>query len=109
MRNYVQRGENLTVAAPYAVLSGAGVKLGAIFGVAAEDADQGATVDLATCGVFSLPKVAALAVAVGDLVFWDDSAKQVTKTASGNTRIGVAVTAAADPSPSVDVRLNGSF
>lgn len=70
MRNYVQRGENLTVAAPYAVLSGAGVKLGAIFGVAAEDADQGATVDLATCGVFSLPKVAALAVAVGDLVFW---------------------------------------
>ncbi len=37
MKNYVQKGETLTLAAPYAVSSGAGALVGAIFGVAAAD------------------------------------------------------------------------
>lgn len=108
MRNYVQRGENLTVAAPYAVASGAGVLLGAIFGVAAEDAASGATVDIATFGVFTLPKATG-ALSVGDALFWDNTAKVVTKTATGNTRIGVAVETAASGAATAAVRLNGSF
>ncbi|UWQ17919.1 DUF2190 family protein [Jannaschia sp. M317] len=109
MKNYVQKGENLTLTAPYAVTSGGGCKTGLIFGVAAGDAASGETADLVTVGVFDMPKVAANNFAEGAVVYWDDTAKVVTSTASGNTKIGVAVTAAANPSASVPVRLNGTF
>jgi predicted RecA/RadA family phage recombinase len=107
--NFVQPGETLTLAAPAAVDSGGGVLIGSIFGVAQGDAASGALVDIATEGVWTLPKVSALAISVGDVLYWDNTAKLVNKTASGNTRIGVAVTAAANPSGTVRVRLNGSF
>lgn len=109
MKNFVQPGVNLTLPAPADVLSGQGLVIGAIFGVAAIDAVTGANVDLVTEGVFRLPKVAALTIAIGDSVYWDATNKVVTKTASGNTKIGVAVTAEANPSAAVDVRLNGAF
>lgn len=109
MRNYVQRGENVTAVAPYALASGAGALIGSLFGVATGAADSGAEVVLDTLGVFTLPKTSALAIAFGDRVYWDDTAKVVNKTASGNTLIGVAVSVAANPSGFVDVRLNGSF
>ena len=60
-------------------------------------------------GVFRLSKVAALAINPGDTVYWDATNSLVTKTASGNTKIGVATEAAANPSATVNVRLNGSF
>jgi predicted RecA/RadA family phage recombinase len=103
--NFVSPGETLTLAAPATVASGAGVLIGSIFGVAQGDALSGALVDINTQGVWTLPKVSALAIAVGDVVYWDDTAKLVNKTASGNTRIGLAVSAAANPSATVRVRL----
>lgn len=109
MKNYVQKGENLTVPAPANVLSGEGVLVGSIFGIAAEDALSGVDVDLVTEGVFDMPKVSALAIAIGDKVYFDAATKLVNKTSSGNTMIGVATTAAANPSGSVNIRLNGSF
>lgn len=109
MRNYVQRGDTLDVTAAAAISSGDGVIVGSIFGVANVDAEIGDTFALDVVGVFNLPKVSALAIAVGDTVYWDNANKVVTKTASGNTKIGVAVTAAANPSPTVNVRLNGTF
>lgn len=109
MKNYVQKGENLTLPAPYDVASGGGVKSGLIFGVAAGDALSGADVDLVTVGVFTLPKVSTDVFAVGAAVYWNDTTKLVTTTTSGNTKIGVAVTAAPNPSGSVNVRLNGTF
>lgn len=109
MKNHVSNGVNLTLPAPANVASGAGVLVGSIFGVAAGAALSGADVDVVTRGVFTLSKVSALAISIGDKVYWDDTAKLVNKTSSGNTLIGVAVSAAANPSASVDVRLNGSF
>lgn len=109
MRNYVQTGTNLTLPAPANTISGAGVLVGSIFGVAAESALSGEELDLVTKGVFDLPKVSALAIAIGDRVYWDNTAKLVNKTATGNTLIGVAVSAAANPSATVNVRLNGAF
>lgn len=109
MRNYVQPGNTLTIPAPSAVASGSGVQVGSIFGVANGDALPGGDLDLDTVGVFTLPKVSALALGIGDPVYWDGTAKVVTGTAAGNQRIGVAVTAAPNPSGTVDVRLNGSF
>jgi len=91
------------------VTSGGGVKTGLIFGVAAGTAANGATVDLVTVGVFDLAKVSTDAFAVGAAVHWDDTAKLCTSNTVGNPKIGVAVAAAANPSGTVAVRLNGTF
>lgn len=107
-KNYVQSGVNLTLPAPANVLSGEGVLVGTLFGVAAESALSAENFDLVTLGVFELPKVSALAISIGDKLYWDNTAKLVNKTATGNTLIGAAVTVGNNPSGSVNVRLNGS-
>ncbi|MHC0054148.1 DUF2190 family protein [Actibacterium sp. D379-3] len=107
MRNYVQPGVSITVTAAAAASSGDGVKVGNLFGIASGDAAIGEKLVLSTEGVFDMPKVSANTFDVGALVYWDDTAKVVTSTASGNTRVGLAVTAAANPSGSVNVRLDG--
>jgi len=109
MRNYVQPGENITVTAAATATSGQGVLIGNLFGIAAGDAAIGEDLDLVTVGVFAMPKVSTDVLAVGDAVYWDDAAKLVTADdASGaNELIGLAVTAAANPSGSVNVRLHG--
>lgn len=109
MKNYVQPGSNLTLPAPGAVSSGDGVLVGAIFGIASYDAAQNADVVIATQGVFTMPKVSTDAFAIGGAVYWDDAQALVTVTTAGNTKIGVAVTAAGNPSGEVAVRLNGAF
>ena len=105
MRNHVQPGRTLTIPAPAAVVSGGVVVAGQIIGVANGSAAEGDPVDVDVEGVFSLPKVAALAIDVGDLVYWDSTAGLATKTATGNKKLGYATEAAANPSASVNVRL----
>ncbi|TPQ50309.1 hypothetical protein C2U72_14065 [Prosthecomicrobium hirschii] len=109
MKNFVQRGDILTLVAPYDVAAGAGLLVGAIFGVATSPALSGATVEAAVSGVFELPKTSAQAWTVGAKVYWDDAAKLCTTVNTSNTLIGVAVAAAANPSATGLVRLNGSF
>lgn len=109
MKNYVQPGDTITVPAPYSVASGAGVKSGLLFGVAAGTSAEAADLDLVTTGVFDLAKVGANTFEIGAAVYWDDTAKLATSTASGNTKIGVATEPAANPSATVRVRLNGAF
>lgn len=109
MKNFVQRGDTLDVTAAAAIASGDVVIIGSIIGVSNIDAEIGDTLALDVVGVFELPKTSALAISVGDVLYYDAANKVVNKTASGNTKIGVAVTAAANPSPSVNVRLNGAF
>ena len=109
MKSYVQRDENITVTAAETATSGGGVLLDALLGVASGDAAIGEPLVLVTAGVFEMPKVATDDVSVGEPLFWDDTAKLVTVDGTGNTRIGVAVSAAGYPSGSVQVRLNGSF
>lgn len=105
MKNFVQRGENLTIPAPADVKSGEVVIAGAIVEIAAGDAVSGADVDVVTEGVFTLPKVSALAIALGDVVYFDAATDLVNKTSSGNTKLGHAVAAAANPSATVAVKL----
>ena len=52
MKNFVYSGNVITLTAPYAVASGDGLRVGAIFGVAAGDAESGAMVETALAGVF---------------------------------------------------------
>ncbi len=50
-------------------------------------------------------------MSVGDPIYWDASAGVVTldDDTGANSQIGIAVTAAGNPSSAVNVRLNGSF
>jgi predicted RecA/RadA family phage recombinase len=111
MKNYVQPGATLTLTAPYAVTSGDGLLVGAIFGVATGDAASGATVEAALTGVFDLTKIGSQAWTVGAKVYWDDTNKRCTTVATDNTLIGVAVDAVAGGAGDTigRVRLNGSF
>ena len=103
--------DTITVTAPYDVASGDGLLVGSIFGVAAGEAASGATVEAALVGIFDLKKVASQAWSAGDKVYWDNTNKEATKTATANTLIGVAVEAVAGGAGDVigRVRLNGSF
>ena len=107
--NYIQRGDHITIAAPATVTSGLPVFAGEIVGIALGDAAGGAACDLATFGVFELPKVAADAVTLGDAIFWDEAAELATidDDTGSNPRLGVAVAAAATLTGTVRIRLSG--
>ena len=111
MKNYVQPGKTITLTAPYAVTSGDGLLVGSIFGVAAGTAALGEAVEAALVGVYDLKKVASQAWAAGDKIYWDNTAKQTTKTLTSNTLIGVATEVVAGGAGDVvgRVRLNGAF
>ncbi|WP_368417409.1 DUF2190 family protein [Falsiroseomonas sp.] len=108
MRNFIQPGDSLAVAIPYAggVTAGQGVLVGALFGVAATDGMQNATVEAATQGVFDITKEPALAITAGARVFWDNTNRRITTTATGNFQVGIATTAALAADTMVRVWLN---
>lgn len=110
MINFVQDGDTVTLLAPYDVEPGAGLLVGSLFGVASNRAASGAEVEAGTEGVFDLKKKASQAWTQGVKVYWDDTNKEVTSTASGNTLIGVAVVAVGSGAGEIvgRVRLNGA-
>jgi predicted RecA/RadA family phage recombinase len=111
MKNFIQKGETLTLTAPYAVSSGGGCLVGSIFGVAAADVAQGAEGEFQVCGVFDLARTtgAGSGFSAGALIYWDDTNKKIIETASTNKLIGVAVKDAGDSDATGRVRLNGAF
>lgn len=110
MKNFVQDGDALTVPAPADVLSGALVISGVLAGVAAHGALSGEDVLIETEGVFDLAKTSVQAWTVGTAIYVIPATGLcTTATTAGNLLIGVAVAAAANPSSTGRVRLNGSF
>src|SRR5262245_39799172 len=105
-KNYVQPGNVLTLIAPADVKSGDGVLVGKLFGVATYDAAAGAEVECGVTDVWELAKAAG-ALAQGATVYWDNTAKNVTATATGNSLIGAVTEAAAAGAATARVRLNG--
>lgn len=107
MKNYIQPGCTLSVPAPADTLSGAGVRVGLLFGVAVHDALNGEPLEITTEGVFELPKTSAQAWTVGVALYWTGTLC-TTAAGTGNIFIGVAAAVAANPSPTGTVRLNGA-
>jgi predicted RecA/RadA family phage recombinase len=104
LRNFIQPGDVVTVAAPATIASGGGVLVGTLFGVAVTDAASGEPVEIKTTGVFTLPKASAQAWTVGVAIYWDGSL--CTTVSTDNTLIGKALAVAANPSGSGVVRLD---
>lgn len=59
-------------------------------GIAGEAIAVGATGSVKACGVFELPAVNNAAFDVGDQLYWDAAAGNLTKVAAGNTPAGWA-------------------
>lgn len=97
MKNLVQKGDVVVVPAPYDVNSGDLVVVGSIIGVAVTSALSGKSVPLANGGqVFdTLPKATGATWAVGDALYWDATAKKLTKVSTDNTLAAVATAVAA--------------
>jgi predicted RecA/RadA family phage recombinase len=108
MKNSIQEGEVLALAAPYAVASGGGALIGAIFGVAVNALANAEVGSFQLEGVYTLPKASGAAT-LGAKAYWDNTNKNVTATSSGNTLIGVFVSAYASGDTLANVRLNASF
>lgn len=107
--NYVQPGKTITLTAPYIVASGAGALVGNIFGVALQALAAAASGEFTTEGVWSLAKTSAQAWVVGDKIYWDNTNKRCDNVASAGFRfIGYATAAAANPSSTGSVRLEGA-
>lgn len=109
MKNFVQPGDLIEVTAPYAVLSGAGALVGSLFGVAVNDAAISTELVIQTTGVFTLAKATGAAWTMGARIYWDDTAKNCTTTASTNKLIGLAVSAPASGDTVGNVRLSAAF
>lgn len=109
MKNFIQQGDHLDIVAGADLTSGQGLLTGQIFGVVQGDTLTGATAVLVRKGVFEMPKTSAQAWTVGARIYWDDTNEVCTTTASGNTLIGAAVEAAANPSDTGIVLLDGTI
>ncbi len=106
MKNFIQPGSVLTVPAPTGgVTSGGVVLLNSLLGVAAFDAEEAADVEVKVDGVFEVPKLSTDVVAIGDVLYWDATAGNMTKTATNNTRAGLAAQVAGNGTTLVQIKL----
>jgi len=106
MKTFVQRGDVLTLTPAADVAAGIGYLFGTgLFGVAIADVVSGAEGAFMTEGVITIGKTSALAISVGDRLYWDATNKVVNKTATAQQCVGIAVEAAANPSSTVAMKL----
>lgn len=106
MITYKQEGEVLTLTPAAAVPAGVGYLFGtSLFGVAINPVVISTPGEFLTEGVVTIAKTSALAIAVGDRVYWDPANSVVNKTAAAQQCVGIAVEAAANPSATVVIKL----
>jgi len=117
MDNFVHQGRSLTIAFPYPVTAGGGVKVGNGFGIGVNTHGANENGDMRVVGVFDLAKDGS-SFADGDVVYWDDTAHLATASSAGNMQIGVvellnpdgsSTSGALTEDATVRVRLNGAF
>lgn len=106
MKNFIHEGDVLTLTPAAAVASGVGYLFGAgLFGIATNDVASGVPGEFITTGLVTIGKTSALAISVGDRLFWDATNKVVNKTTTSQQCVGVAVEAAVNPSSTVTMKL----
>ena len=107
MKNFVQTGKVLDLTAPTGgLVSGQASLIGGLFVVASTDIAEGKKGACAVEGVFTLPKATGVALAEGQAAYWDATAKNITATANGNTKVGNVTVAAGSAAVMVPVRLS---
>jgi predicted RecA/RadA family phage recombinase len=106
MRNFIKEGATLTLTPSANVTAGKGFMFGAgLFGVALATTANGSAGEFITEGVVEIDKTSALAISVGDRLFWDAANSVVNKTSAGQVCVGIAVSSAVNPSATVQMKL----
>lgn len=105
--NYIQPGKVLDLTAPYQRNKGEGAVIGNLFGVALSTVANGAVGQFAIEGCWTLAKATGAGWTQGQILYWDNTNKNVTGTSTSNYRIGCAIAAAASGDTTGQVRLNG--
>lgn len=105
---YIQEGDSLDYPNKGAAVIDAGtiVVIGTKVGVAGTTIPVGEVGSVHMNGVFSIPK-AAVDIAMGAVVYWDDTAKAATTTATNNMIIGYAAAAAVSADTIVKAKFVG--
>lgn len=107
MKNFVQKGDSLTVVAPVGgFTAGLLYIVGKIVGVAANTVLATESGVLVTEGVFSLVKTSAQAWAEGDAIYYLTNGNCANASATGAILVGYATAVAANPSSTGNVKLN---
>jgi predicted RecA/RadA family phage recombinase len=105
---YVQPGNTVTLVAPTGgVVAGTAYLIGSLLVIAQNTAAEAAEFEGMVTGVHEVNKVSAQAWTRGVKIYWDDTAKNFTTTLTSNTLVGAATAAAANPSSTGFVRLDG--
>jgi len=108
MKTFIQNGDVITIPAPTGgIASGDGVLVGNLFGVAAATVPEGEPAEVATTGVYTLPKAASAVLVLGARVSWDNAAKAVMTPGTGRYPIGIAAEDAGNGATTIAVRLDG--
>lgn len=109
MNNFKSPGETLTLTAPSGgVTTGLGVQIGQLFAVAAGTVAAALPFEGRVTGEVELVKDAGATWSEGELLYWDDVAKNVTPTSTSNLLIGVASVDVGSAVVLGSVRLNGA-
>lgn len=109
MTNSVSEGKTLNIIAPSGGLaSGQAILVGLLLAVVVAAVLEGETAVGYIDGCYELPKATG-AVTQGVRLYWDDTAKKLTTTASGNTLAGFAADAAASGDGTVKIILKGGL
>lgn len=91
MNTLVVTGRSIEVAAPSGGLeSGQPYLVGKLVGISANKYKEGETAVISLVGAHDVPKATGAVWNQGDILYWDDSAKNFTKTSSANTQAGYA-------------------
>lgn len=109
MASYVQAGCLIDHTPSSAVAAGAVVVLNDLVCVAPVAIAASALGTVAVDGVWTLPKAAASsgkAISQGDIVYWDATNSNITKTSTDNKRAGKAAAASATADTTVQVIIN---
>lgn len=108
MKNYIQPGCTIPVTVASSKSSGAGheTAAGGLVGVLQADVEAGGTVEMLIDGVVELTRDAADTFAVGDKVYWNETAGEVT-TDNLETEMGFAWEAKAAGAGTIKVKLLG--
>lgn len=107
-KNYRGDGDRVQFTAGGTLASGGIYVSNNLIGVIEDDAVSGDLAVVSLCGVYELPK-AAVAVALGEALYYDSGNANVTTTRTGNTFIGIAMEAVGSGVATVDVKLRGGM
>ena len=109
MKTYIQKGDSFQITAAAALTAGTPILWATgVVVVPMQTVASGALVEVLAEGIADLPK-AAVTITVGQLAYWDNTAKLVTNVSSSNTKFGIFVRAQASGDALARVRMNGAF